>query len=46
MELLSDKYGWTPNQIREIPMNDIEDYLEIISMKNRLEQAQIKKHKK
>jgi hypothetical protein len=34
MELLSDKYGWTPKEIRNQRAEDIENYLEIISIKN------------
>lgn len=36
MESLSDKYGWTPNQIRDMRVDDIQNYLDIISIKNKL----------
>jgi len=42
MEFLSDKYGWTPNEIREQSLADIEYYLEINRMKSKLQ----KKNKK
>lgn len=35
MEMLSERYGWTPNQIRDISLSDIENYLDIISLKNK-----------
>lgn len=35
MEMLSERYGWTPNQIRDINLSDIENYLDIISLKNK-----------
>lgn len=46
MEMLSKRYGWTPNQIREIPYDDIDAYLQIISIKNKHQHQQIKKNKR
>jgi hypothetical protein len=43
MEILSERYGWTPTQIREQSKQDIDAYLKIISERNRLEN---KKHGK
>lgn len=37
MEALSDRYGWTPAQIREQNIEDIEAYLDIIRAKHRIE---------
>ncbi len=42
--MLSDKYGWTPKQIREQDHRDINDYLEIIREKNALEKYYNKKY--
>lgn len=39
MEILSDRYGWTPGQIREQRVEDIEQYMAIIRVKNRLERS-------
>lgn len=36
MERLSSEYGWTPNQIREMDIKDVKDYLDILSIKNQL----------
>lgn len=30
MEALSERYGWTPQQIRDMDMQDVHQYLEII----------------
>lgn len=35
MEMLSDRYGWTPRQIREQYVEDIEQYVRIIGIKKR-----------
>jgi len=46
MEILSKTYGWTPQEIRETSMCDILQYLDIIKMRNKLEEAEYKKLKK
>jgi len=46
MEALSDRYGWTPKQIREQNETDIKNYIEIITVKNILEKEKIKKIKR
>jgi hypothetical protein len=33
MEMLSEKYGWTPKEIREQSLADIEYYLAILRVK-------------
>jgi len=35
-EMLSGAYGWTPIQIRELPVQDVQDYVDIISIRNQL----------
>jgi hypothetical protein len=40
MEMLSKEYGWTPNEIREQPYDDIQNYLDIISIKRQIEKAE------
>ena len=45
MEALSERYGWTPIQIREQSFNDLETYLDIISVKNKIEMENAKKNK-
>jgi len=35
--LLSDRFGWTPSQIRNMSIIDIQNYLEMISIKNKIE---------
>jgi hypothetical protein len=37
MEALSSRYGWTPDQIRAMRFDDVNQYLEIISELNKLE---------
>ena len=44
MEMLSERYGWTPSQIREQSKDDLNYYIRIISIKNRLEKAKAKKY--
>ena len=41
--MLSDRYGWTPNQIREISISDLQNYINIISVKNSLQKEESKK---
>jgi hypothetical protein len=45
MESLSESYGWTPSQIRKEKFSDLENYLDIISMKQRIEKEMYKKKK-
>jgi hypothetical protein len=44
MELLSERYGWTPEQIRAQPIDDIEAYVEIIRIKRDIERKHLKQH--
>lgn len=44
METLSDRYGWTPSQIREQRAEDIEQYMQIIRIKNKIERSKRKTH--
>jgi hypothetical protein len=44
MERLSQEYGWTPNQIREMSQEDVIGYIETISIKNQLEKAKQNKN--
>lgn len=37
MEVLSERYGWTPNQIMEQPQDIMMAYLEIVSMRKKLD---------
>lgn len=39
MENLSEKYGWTPEEIRKMRTQDIQDYLDITSVKNQITKA-------
>ena len=41
--MLSEEYGWTPEQIREQRVLEIREYLNIISMKRKLEKKNNKK---
>lgn len=45
MELLSQSYGWTPSQIREQKLEDINAYLEIIKTRNAIEKSRQNKNK-
>lgn len=38
MEALSERYGWTPEQIRNIKLTDLEYYIAIIQQKNLIQQ--------
>jgi hypothetical protein len=38
-EALSERYGWTPDQIRQLRLEDVNAYIEIISIKQRLQKA-------
>ena len=44
MELLSSEYGWTPNEIRQIPKYEIDIYVKIINNKRLIEHSIIKKN--
>lgn len=39
MEKLSREYGWTPDQIRDMKVEDIQNYLDINSIRNQLERV-------
>lgn len=39
MESLSRDYGWTPNQMRKMNIDDVQNYVDIIGMRNQLEKA-------
>ena len=43
MEALSEKYGWTPKQIREMSTEDISAYWQIMAMKVKIENQKLKK---
>lgn len=45
MEALSARYGWTPNEIRQMALEDVHQYLEIIAEMNRLEKIKAMKNK-
>lgn len=36
MELLCHRYGWTPDQVRAMRIEDIEDFLTIIQAENHI----------
>lgn len=46
METLSRTYGWTPGQIKEMDVQDVQNYLDIIGMRNQIEKAEAKKAKR
>lgn len=46
MEVLSREYGWTPNQIREQPFEDIQEYVAIIRTRRYLEKKEADKIKR
>lgn len=37
MEMLSERYGWTPSQIKNELAGDIDQYVEVIKAKNKIE---------
>lgn len=39
MEFLSERYGWTPTQIRDMNLEDVCQYLEIVDEMKALEKA-------
>jgi hypothetical protein len=46
MELLSERYGWTPNEIRDMNLADVQQYLEIILEIKLMEKGNALKNKK
>ena len=42
MEMLSTEYGWTPNEIRQQPAWEIDQYIQIINQKRKLENGRYK----
>lgn len=43
MEMLSDAYGWTPQQIRDMAEEEVEDYIRILNVKEQLRKVYNKK---
>jgi hypothetical protein len=43
MELFSKEYGWTPKQFRELSRKEVKDYLEIMNIRNILQNNKAKK---
>lgn len=43
MELLSTEYGWTPDQIRSMRASDVESYIQIINVKAKIKQREMKR---
>lgn len=43
MESLSEKYGWTPQQIREMSEDDVIAYLDIAKIKLKYRTDEVKK---
>ena len=46
MEVLSREYGWTPQQIKELTVDEYYAYMQIIKDRRKLEEQQYKKMKK
>jgi len=46
MERLSKEYGWTPDEIRRMNVDDIQGYVDIISTRSLLEKAQSIKNRR
>lgn len=44
MELLSSEYGWLPDDIRNMRLTDINDYMTIIKVKRKEQENNLKKH--
>lgn len=44
MEMLSSEYGWTPEQIRQQRLDEIDQYIAIINVKRKLKAQQAKKY--
>ncbi len=42
MEALSERYGWTPEQIKKMERKDLLHYWKIIGIKNKLENIKLK----
>ena len=45
MELLSSEYGWTPKEIKEMTLEEITKYLQIMNKKRQIQNEQQKKNK-
>jgi hypothetical protein len=43
-EQLSREYGWTTNEIRNMPHQDIRDYIQIVSVRNQIKKYNQMKH--
>jgi len=43
-EMLSERYHWPPQQIRDMRQDDVLNYLTIIRAKNNIEKAQQRKN--
>jgi len=46
METFSKEYGWLPSQIENEEYKNIMAYWDILQIKRKIEQIEIKKHKK
>lgn len=44
--MLSERYGWTPSQIRKEKYSDMVNYFDIISVRNIIEKENSKRYKK
>lgn len=44
MWFLSDRFGWTPKQIRDMSIDDINYYLQVEKTKSQVEKYLEKKH--
>jgi len=42
IEKLSREYGWTPGEIRDMRVSDVQNYLDICSMRKQLEKIKRK----
>lgn len=45
MELLSSEYGWTPKEIKEMDLEEVMTYLQIINMKRQIQNEEQKRNK-
>ena len=45
MEMLSERYGWTPDQIRNLRLDDLQYYIEIIRIKKQREKRHANRKK-
>jgi len=46
MEALSERYGWTPDEIRSMRISDILQYLEIINEFNNIKKIEQMRNKR